>query len=242
MGTVTPLRTPIELLARRVRSQGGRPLVTYYDPAAGERVEFSATTFANWVDKTANLLGTLGVEQGGLVAGPLAVTHPGHWVSLVWPLACWQAGAAWAAVAPPVPAGAGLVVVGPADPHPLLPDATIACSLHPLGLPLAGLPAGVLDYTGNVLAEPDAHWAAPVLPDDVAWLDGERSASYLDLAGLPPSPDRVLVRPSSPWQTLADAVLRPLLGGGSAVVVAGDVDDAGLARIAASEKATTGLE
>jgi len=59
---------------------------------------------------------------------------------------------------------------------------------------------------------------------------------------LPASPGRVLVRPSDPWRTLADAVLRPLLGGGSAVVVAGDVAEAGLARIAASEKAGAGLE
>ena len=69
-----------------------------------------------------------------------------------------------------------------------------------------------------------------------------QTLTHADLAGLVPSVERVLVRPSSPWQAVADAVLRPLLGGGSAVVVAGDVDDAELARIAASEKAGPGLE
>lgn len=240
MVTVTPPRTPIDLLALRVRSQGSRPLLTYYHPAAGERIEFSGTSFANWVDKTANLLATLGVD-GSLVAGPLAVAHPGHWVSLIWPLACWQHGSAWAAVAPPLPAGAGLAVVGPEEPQPLLPAATIACSLHPLGLPLPTLPAGVLDYTTEVLAEPDAHWATPIQPTDIAWLDADRQVSHSGLVGLAPLSGRVLVRPSDPWQTLADAVLRPLLGGGSAVVVAGPVDDAQLERIAASERVDAGL-
>ena len=242
MVTVMPPRSPIDLLTRRARSQGSRPLLTYYDPSAGERVEFSATSFANWVDKTANLLATLGVGEGALVTGPLAVTHPGHWVSLVWPLACWQAGAAWAAVAPPLPEDAELAVVGPADPRPLLPEATIACSLHPLGLPLADVPDGVLDYTANVLAEPDGHWAVPVDATERAWIDAGQTLTHAELVGLPPSPQRVLVRPSSPWQAVAEAVLRPLLGGGSAVVVAGEVSDAELARIAASEKAGPGLE
>lgn len=46
----------VELLAERVRSDGSRPLLTYYHPAKGERVEFSAKSFANWVDKTAHLI------------------------------------------------------------------------------------------------------------------------------------------------------------------------------------------
>lgn len=240
MGSVTPPRTLIDVLALRVRSQGSRPLLTYYNPAAGERTEFSGTSFANWVDKTANLLATLGVD-GSLVAGPVAPAHPGHWVSLIWPLACWQHGSAWAAVAPP-PAGAALAVIGPEEPRALLPGATLACSLHPLGLPLAGLPAGVADYTTEVLAEPDAHWATPVLPAAPAWLDAGRELSHADLLAVEPITGRVLVRPSDPWRTLADAVLRPLLGGGSAVVVAGAVDDARLERIAASERVDEGLE
>lgn len=241
MGGMTPPPSPVSLLERRVRGDGGRPFLTYYHPAAGERVEFSARSFANWVDKTANLLGTLGVE-GELVAGPLSVNHPGHWMSLVWPLACWQAGSGWAALPLPVPDGAGLAVVGPEDPRPLLPEATLACSLHPLGLSLAGLPEGVLDYSSNVLAEPDAHWAVPVAAGDLAWLDAERSVSHGELAGLEPITGRVLVRPVTAWQALSEAVLRPLLGGGSAVVVAGEVDDERLARIVASENVVAGLE
>lgn len=231
---MTASRTPVEALALRVRGQGSRPLLTYYDPAAGERTEFSATSFANWVAKTANLLATLGVD--GPVAGPLATSHPGHWVSLIWPLACWQHGVAWAAVPPPPPAEAELVVVGPADPEPLLPHATIACSLHPFGLPLRDLPAGVLDYSTEVLAEPDAHWAAAVPPGDRAWIDPDRTVTHAEVAALPPVAGRVLVRPSEPWRTLVDAVLRPLLGGGSAVVVAGGLGQDDLDRIATAER------
>ena len=44
-----------ELLARRVRSDGGAPLLTYYDTDDGVRTELSGTTFANWVAKTSNL-------------------------------------------------------------------------------------------------------------------------------------------------------------------------------------------
>ena len=227
----------IDLLAARVRRDGSRPLLTYYRPDRGERVEFSATSFANWVDKTANLLETLGVE--GRVAGPVSQAHPGHWMSLIWPLACWQRGLAYQAVSPPLPDEAELAVVGPDDPQPLLPELTIACSLHPLGLGLNELPPGVLDYSTEVLSEPDAHWAEPVAPDDIAWLDDLRRLSHAALLGLPPEPDRVLLRiPGwlAPWLTLQETLIRPLLGGGSAVVVDGEESSDELARIIASER------
>jgi hypothetical protein len=44
------------------------------------------------------------------------------------------------------------------------------------------------------------------------------------------------VRPTTAWETLAAAVLAPLLGGGSSVVVEGPVDDDALARLAAAER------
>jgi hypothetical protein len=83
-----------EALRTRVRSGGGAPLVTYYDLDSGERTELSATSFANWVDKTCNLLtDELWVAPGDLVALPLAHAAPGHWVTAVWEIACWQVGA-----------------------------------------------------------------------------------------------------------------------------------------------------
>src|SRR4051812_38751092 len=83
-----------ELLARRVRSDGSAPLLTHYDDDTGARTELSATTLANWVAKTSNLLtDELLLEPGAAVELLVAARHPGHWMTLVWALACWQTGA-----------------------------------------------------------------------------------------------------------------------------------------------------
>ena len=227
-------------LAARVRSAGSAPLLTYYDTRTGERVELSAISFANWVDKTSNLLSTLGVEDG-FVAGPVSVEHPGHWVSLIWPLAAWQHGCGYAAVERSQAVDADVAVIGPEAVAPVVPGATIACSLHALALPFSVLPVGVLDYTREVLGEPDAHWAASVDAGRMAWVDRDRELTHAALAGLPPVPDRVLVRPTTAWDTLSAALLRPLLGGGSAVVVSGDITPDALARLAESERVTAGV-
>ena len=80
---------PVELLRRALAAEPSRPLVTFYDDATGERVEFSVKTFDNWVAKTANLLvDGLGAEPGGRVALAL----PAHWQTAVWLYACWSAG------------------------------------------------------------------------------------------------------------------------------------------------------
>lgn len=218
-------------LQRRVRTAGAEPLLTHYDLDTGGRTELSVTTFANWVAKTANLIEDLGADSG-LVALPLALRRPGHWMTLLWPLAAWQRECAITLDA----AGADVAVVGPDDPEPLVPGATLACSLHPLGLALRGLPDGVLDFTTEVLAQPDRAGVLPNAPNAPAWIDGAEVYSHADLAATPPVSGRVLVRPSTALQTLRDAVIGPLLGGGSSVVVEGEADDARLAAIAASER------
>lgn len=82
-------RTPADLLRSALAADPGRPLVTFYDDATGERVELSVATFANWVAKTANLLqGDLGAEPGDR----LALLLPAHWQSAVWLLACASVG------------------------------------------------------------------------------------------------------------------------------------------------------
>ena len=80
---------PVDLLRRALAAEPSRPLVTFYDDATGERVEFSVKTFDNWVAKTANLLvDGLGAEPGARVALALPV----HWQTAVWLFACWSAG------------------------------------------------------------------------------------------------------------------------------------------------------
>ena len=228
-----PANPIVRALAERGRRNGSDPLLTWYRPETGGRTELSVKTFANWVDKTANLLDTL--EVSGLVAGPVSTDHPGHWMSLVWPLAAWQRGCCYT---PALDAAAELVVVGPESPLPHPPALTIACSLHPLALGLRDLPSGVLDFTGEALAEPDAHYALEVAANALAWSGAGPHRSHAATAQVTPQPGRILVRPSSAWETLAAAILGPLLGGGSAVVVEGPVDDAALARLAAAERAT----
>ncbi len=54
-----------QVLARRLADDPGRPLVTFYDDATGERTELSVATWANWVAKVSSLLvEELDVEHG----------------------------------------------------------------------------------------------------------------------------------------------------------------------------------
>ena len=50
------MTTFADVLARQLRADSSRPLITFYDDATGERVELSVTTYANWVAKVASLL------------------------------------------------------------------------------------------------------------------------------------------------------------------------------------------
>ena len=204
-------------LARRVARRGAQPLLTYYSAADGARTELSAVTFANWVDKTANLIVDLGHEDGDPIDVALGEAHPAHWVTLVWIAAAWQRGC-------PVNlgvTGAGLLVVGPGVERRA--DLTVACSLHPLGLGFRPPVPGVVDYA-EVFVQPDAHDEAssPLnVPGDVAARD-----------------TRLLLSDPTPgWEAVAQALVAPVLGDGSTVVAVG-YDAAGLDALAVSERAT----
>lgn len=185
-------RTVPDLLAKALRSDPARPLVTFYDDATGERVELSVTTYANWVAKTASLVqDELDVEPGSLVL----VDLPTHWLGAVWLGALWSGGQA-VTVDRTLADRAALVVCGPegvasyAGLAPHVP--VVALSLRPLGARFAeALPTGVVDYGAVVLGQPDAFLpvVAPA-PDDPAW------------QGTPPLAQEELVR---------DAAERPLI-------------------------------
>ena len=204
-------------LAQRVARRGAQPLLTYYSAADGARTELSAVTFANWVDKTANLIVDLGHEDGEPIDVALAEAHPAHWVTLVWIAAAWQRGCPVNLEA----TGASLLVVGPGDDRRA--EVTVACSLHPLGLGFRPPVPGVIDYA-EVFVQPDAHDEASSLldvPGDVAVRD-----TRLLLADPPPG-----------WEAVAQALVAPVLGDGSTVVAVG-YDAAGLDALAVSERAT----
>ncbi len=223
----------LDKLRRRLRGDGSAPLLTYYDPAQGQRTELSVRSFANWVDKTSNLFADFDVA-GGVVAGGLSRTHPGHWLSLILPLAAWQAGATYRPAADP---DAAVAIVGPDAPRAIVPGATLACSLHPFALPLTPLPAGVLDFNSEALAEPDQPWhPVPPRADGEAWNEDGRRLTHAEVAATPAVAGRRLVRATTPWETVAAGIVAPLLGGGSTVLLVGEVDDAQEARIRAAER------
>ncbi|MFB4306003.1 TIGR03089 family protein [Actinomadura sp. GTD37] len=185
--------TPAELLRRRVADDPSSPLVTFYDDAAGERVELSARTFDNWVAKTANfLVDGLGAEPGGRVV----LVLPPHWQTAVWLMACWSAGLVAEPVDPASVRGRDAAEpIGSSGPYqdgeatPRAPrngpyilaaaeevlgdvltdpaaEEIVGLSLHALGGRLADCPPGVTDYADEVRGHGDrfAAEAAPEAP------------------------------------------------------------------------------
>jgi uncharacterized protein (TIGR03089 family) len=239
-----PGTTPSELLRSALARDGGRPFVTYYDDGTGERIELSVTTFDNWVAKSAGLLRDgLEVEPGDRVG----LLLPAHWQSLVLASACWAVGAC------AVLDAADDIEVAVVAPESLYaaPGAreTLALSLRPLGARFAApLPAGVLDYAVEVPSYPDRF--VPYEPPDpfdpalerrgvVTTYDGllgqaETRTAQLDAhAGA-----RLLVATDDLRTALRDALLLPLVLGGSAVLVRNEIR-AGRETRLTSERAQT---
>jgi uncharacterized protein (TIGR03089 family) len=236
MGTMS---TFAQVLGAQLRHHPGRPLITFYDEATGERVELSVTTYANWVAKASALL----VEEHELERGDrLRIDLPPHWLSLVF------LGAAW---------NAGLVVTDAEDPDAVVcgPDGlarwaaeaaqrpTLACSLRPLGVRFAEpLPTGVHDVGVEVWGQPDGWrpWDPPGADDPATEWAGETTtqaqlwaaATGASLSG----GDRLVseVDPASPPGTAS--FCEPLVSGGSLILVA-HADPDRLEAIAVAERA-----
>lgn len=231
------------LLGPLLAADPARPLITFYDDATGERIELSGATFDNWVAKTANFLrDECDVEPGATVA----VLLPAHWQCAAALCAVWSCGARAVGVA----AGAD-VALASEDALAAAADAdlVVGFSLDAFGRGLgAALPAGALDFAGEVRVHGD-HFAAstpiadttPALGDaDVATVVGlaRTRAAELGLA----RGDRVLSTadwPIAPAGGLVDGFLAVLAAGASLVQVrhpAADQD-----RRAATENVTRTL-
>ena len=224
-----------DLLAAELRRDPGRPFLTWYDEATGERVELSVTTYANWVAKTASLL----VEEHDLERGDvLRVDLPAHWLGPVFLGAAWVAGLVVSLEGDGDDAAA--VVTGPAglarwaDRAGEVP--VLACSLLPMGVRFADpLPPEVHDVGVEVWSQPDAFIAydppsgdSPALVVDGAGLTQDELWGSV-AAGRDPSTggDRLLTdaNPASPPGVAT--LVEPLVTGGSLVLVSG----AGTARL-----------
>jgi uncharacterized protein (TIGR03089 family) len=225
-----------ERLRQRARLAGSAPLLTYYDVESGARTELSAISFSNWVDKTSNLLGDeVAVGEGDVISMPLAVESPGHWLTAVWQLACWQVGLVVDLTNPSQPAA---VVTGRHWQGYAEGD-IFACALHPLGFGFGEpLPDGVRDYAVEVRGHADRYVGYPPEPDATAWVDAERTLSQADLVTVDGPPVRRLVRAGDPWPTCRDGIVTALVTGGSAVVVVGGDPDQ-VTRITTSEHVAT---
>ncbi|GAA4803782.1 TIGR03089 family protein [Nocardioides caeni] len=213
-----------DVLAARLRAEPGRPLVTYYDHATGERVELSTTTWANWVAKASSLL----VDELGLERGQeIRIDLPPHWLGTVFLGAAWNAGLAVSTSEDPHDLDA--VVCGPDTldrwaPHAAGPH-VLACSLLPLGVRFAEpVPAGVHDVGVEIWSQPDAFtpWDPPTA-DDTAITVGGRPVTQGELwaeaaAGRIVGSGRLLTvaNPVQEPVTLSE----PLALGGSLVLVA----------------------
>lgn len=231
----------------------GQPLVTYYDDATGERTELSATTLANWVAKTANLLrDDLMVEPGDRVA----VALPAHWQTVAVALAVWDVGAVVTDSDTSTPVAVTVAdaaylerrqAAGAAPPE----GEVLALSLAPLGRGLATPLPGVVDYAVEVRAHGDRFTPYQPVGDDEPALRlretdltvGELVARARDRSaqfGLTAA-DRVLS--TLAWNGPADwfdGWLAVFAAGGSLVqcVNAPDADGQPVARRATAERAT----
>jgi len=212
------------VLTRVLRDDPGRPLITFYDDATGERVELSLVTYGNWVAKAASLL----VDEHDLARGDtVRIDLPPHWLGPVFLGAAWTAGLVVSDTERP-----DAVVCGPgsvprwADGAADIP--VLACSLLPLGARFADpLPDGVHDVGLEIWSQPDAF--APFDPpgdaDPAYDLGGERRTqselwSAAAAGDLLADGGRLLsvANPTSPSGIATFA--EPLARGGSLVLVA----------------------
>jgi uncharacterized protein (TIGR03089 family) len=209
------------MLAAVVAADAARPLLTWYDDATAERVELSGATLANWVAKTANLL----VDGCGFAPGESAgVRLPPHWQSAAVLLGCWSAGLVVTATGTAdvyFTDPAGVAEVGAGDRYLL--------GFAPMGLPARDVPAGWLDYVGEVRRYGDVFTpAAPVGPSDPA-LNGPEPSSHVELVGRAQRratelgiAGRVLIDAAG-YPDPIDWLLAPLVAGAS-IVLCGHLD------------------
>lgn len=205
------------ILKAQSQHDPGRPLVTFYDEATGERVELSVLTYANWVAKVSSLYDELGLERGMT----LRVDLPTHWLVPVVLGAAWNLGLVVSDTDTP-----DAVVVGPAglaawDPTRVV---VLASALLPMGVRFGeAVPPEVHDLGIEVWSQPDSF--APFDPpagEDlaVAWAGSEITQDQMwETAAASHDSGRLLVEanPASP-PGLA-SFTGPLAGGGSVVLV-----------------------
>lgn len=218
------------------------PRITYYDDAAGERIELSAVTLANWAAKTANLL------RDELGAGPgsrIAVLLPAHWQTAAVLLGIWWIGAEAVLGADGGDADIALCTADRLDEADAIVGTgeVVALSLDPFGKPVADLPIGVTDYATSVRVHgdqivPERAPGPALLGRSPAQLIATATAAATRL-GLT---DRDRVLSTASWDSPADLVehLLAVLAAGASLVLVINPDPERLDRRREMEKVTRG--
>jgi len=206
----------------------GRPFVTYYDVASGERTELSGTTTANWVAKTANLLVAECDAEPGI---RIDVALPTHWLRPVCILATWMVGGTIADVS------ADVLIGGPdeLDSAPAVRH-RLASALLPFGAPFPSPPEGFVDLGIVLPGQPDAYFAMDDAdPANPAVDLAATTLTYADLDAGTGSAERLLWAPG-PLERDISTTLAAARGGGSMVLVS-HATPADLERLAQQEQA-----
>jgi uncharacterized protein (TIGR03089 family) len=236
---------PVDLLRRALAAEPSRPLITFYDDATDERVEFSAKTFDNWVAKTANLL------LDGLAADPgarVALALPLHWQTAVWLFGCWSAGLTAVPVgAGDIPADGDIVAAAPDRLEAALATGAevVGLSLHALGAPLAACPPGVTDYAVEVRSYGD-RFSAPLDPDAPAAelggevMSGSRLVAAAQALELPAGTRMLTTAPYTTVEGLVHGLVGPLSAQGS-VIICQNLEQTRLDRRISLERATASI-
>ena len=242
-------RTPWQVLEHLVATDQTAPRVTFYErtpgPTQGERIELSAKVLTNWVSKAANLLN----EELDVDASSSVIVHlpAAHWRTAYWCLAVWSLGAQVVFVdaddddgalpsAPIVREADVLVTSNPADE--VDSDIVVVTLAMLARRSSAPLPTDAIDEAqelstfGDVFTPFDVPAPTAAALTVVTGAGDERQTSYADLT----TPLTVAGRHflASPSPELLAGVLA---GGGSVVLVRGDMEAADLARLLEQESA-----
>lgn len=250
---------PSQLLADAVAARPAAPLLTSYDDATGDRVELSATTFGNWVAKSANLL------QDEFDVGPgsrVALTLPVHWQTAAVLVAVWSCGGCVLDTAVEDDdrlAGADLVLIdrerlAAVEDSDRVRDGdlpVLGLSLHPLGLGMRDYAGPARDFALEVRTSGDVF--VPWTPPDPAAPGLAAGALQLSLGGLVDAArelaarlgvtqkDRVLVDEATAAEAGPVAWLLAPLAAGASIVLCRNTRAELLPRRAESERVTATL-
>ncbi|WP_446218021.1 TIGR03089 family protein [Micromonospora sp. IBHARD004] len=246
------VHTPVAVAAD-APSEGGFPLLTYYDDATGERTELTARQLGGWAARSAGLLRDgCGLDPGSRVA----VLLPPHWRTAAMLIGAWSVGMA---VSFRPRATAGLPVLEPGADRPYdavfvtpdrlddwledVPDGTHRYLVGTGSGPLADVPVGWLDWSAEVLRHTDTPPDyTTIRPSDQASPDGTSYGEWAGVArGLAEqfdlrAGDRLLVDTAEHEQPLK-WLLAPLAAGAS-VVLCANLDRARLDARTAAEQVT----